>query len=67
MASGLISGFDVRGFWSAVFGALIISLVNWVLSSLLGDYLGGGHVGKGGEPPEPDYIDLEKKDDGSRE
>jgi putative membrane protein len=29
MASGVIDGFDVQGFWPAVFGALIISLVSW--------------------------------------
>ena len=33
MASGIISGFSVTGFWSAVFGALIISAVNWMLNS----------------------------------
>jgi putative membrane protein len=35
MASGLIEGFDVYGFWTAVFGALIISLVSWLLNSYI--------------------------------
>jgi len=51
MASGVISGFDVQGFWSAVFGSLIISLVSWLLSSFINEQ---GRV---------EYIDLKKRDD----
>ena len=32
MVSGLIRGFDVYGFWPAVIGSLVISLVNGLLS-----------------------------------
>ena len=35
MASGVIPGFSVSGFWPAVFGALIISIVSWLLNSLI--------------------------------
>jgi len=35
MASGLIAGFTVTGFWTAVFGSLLISLANWVLTALI--------------------------------
>ncbi len=49
MASGVISGFDVRGFWPAVLGSLIISIVSWVLNSLVSDR---GRV---------EYIDLKKR------
>lgn len=31
----LVSGFHVGGFWSAVFGALLYSIVSWALSTLL--------------------------------
>lgn len=31
----LVSGFHVAGFWSAVFGALLYSIVSWALSTLL--------------------------------
>jgi len=55
MASGVISGFMVHGFWSAVFGSLVISLVNWFLSSFLSG------VGERGRIEEKDFIDLEKK------
>jgi putative membrane protein len=37
MASGVIGGFEVNGFWPAVFGALIISLVSWLLNMLIND------------------------------
>jgi putative membrane protein len=37
MASGVIPGFEVHGFWPALFGSLIISLASWLLSSLIND------------------------------
>lgn len=46
MASGVITGFEVDGFWSAVFGSLLISLISWLLTSFIGNR---GTV---------DYIDL---------
>ncbi len=49
MASGVIGGFEVRGFWTAVFGALIISLVSWALNTFIGE---SGRV---------DVIDLTHK------
>jgi len=30
-----IDGFHVAGFWSGVFGAIVYSLISWVLASLL--------------------------------
>ena len=44
MASGVISGFVVRGFWTAVFGSLLISVVSWLLSSFITDQGQVGHV-----------------------
>ena len=32
LAGGLVPGFIVGGFWNAFFGAIIVSIVNWVLS-----------------------------------
>jgi putative membrane protein len=37
MASGVIAGVQVEGFWSAVFGSIIISLVSWALTSFIAD------------------------------
>lgn len=44
MASGVISGFVVRGFWTAVFGSFLISVVSWLLSSFVNDRGQVGHV-----------------------
>ena len=37
MASGVIDGFEVRGFWPALLGALIISLVSWGLNIFINE------------------------------
>ena len=37
MASGVITGFEVYGFWSAVFGSLLISIVSWFLTSFINE------------------------------
>lgn len=33
--SGLVAGFQVAGFWSAVGGALVYSIISWALSALI--------------------------------
>ncbi len=55
MASGLIAGFEVDGFWTAVFGSLLISIVSWLLNS---------YISKQGTV---EYIDLKRKGDGKWE
>jgi len=37
MVSGVISGLSVDGFWAALFGSLLISLVSWLLTSLINE------------------------------
>jgi putative membrane protein len=49
MVSGVVPGFYVHGFWSAVFGSVIISLVSWLLSSFVNER---GRIS---------YIELKKK------
>lgn len=51
-ASLLIPGFEVHGFWAAVFGSLIISVVNWIISALISDR---------GRVERVDVIDLKKR------
>jgi putative membrane protein len=46
MASALISGFDVHGFWTAVFGSLIITVVSFGINVLIS------------EKGQVDYIEL---------
>ena len=48
MVSGVIPGFDVDGFWSGLFGSLLISLTSWIITSFINDR---GTV---------EYIDLKK-------
>jgi len=52
MVSGVIGGFEVHGFWSALLGSLVISIVSWLLSSFINEQ---GRVG---------YTDLRKRRDG---
>ncbi len=37
LTSELVSGFEVHGFWPAFFGALLISVVSWVLNAFVSD------------------------------
>jgi putative membrane protein len=52
MASGIIPGFEVHGFWTAVIGSLIISVISWLLNSFISDR---------GRVERVEYIDLTKK------
>ena len=52
IASELIPGFTVHGFWTAVFGALIIGAVSWLLNAFVG---GQGKVQR------TSYVDLQKR------
>ena len=54
MASGIIPGFEVQGFWTAVIGSLIISVISWLLNSFISDR---------GRVERVEYIDLTKKGD----
>jgi putative membrane protein len=49
MISGVVEGFQVQGFWTAIFGSLIISLVSFALNTLISEK---GNI---------DVIDLHKK------
>ena len=37
LTAALVTGFDIAGFWSMLFGALIVSVVSWMLNGLLLD------------------------------
>lgn len=51
MASGIIPGFQVIGFWSTVFGAIVISIVNWFLNMVVADTTRPGRMRR--PPPGP--------------
>jgi len=72
MASGVIPGFNVHGFWTAVIGSLIISIVSWLLNSFISDqgsvtYINVKHQSAKRNierrPENSDAIDLENKGD----
>ncbi|RLB08085.1 MAG: phage holin family protein [Deltaproteobacteria bacterium] len=35
LVAALVRGFQVNGLWGAVFGSILISIVSWILSSLV--------------------------------
>jgi putative membrane protein len=37
LTSVLVKGFDVHGFWAALFGALLVSVVSWAVTAFLSD------------------------------
>ena len=37
LTSALVKGFDVHGFWSAVFGSVLVSVVSWLLTTSVSD------------------------------
>jgi len=37
LTAALVPGFDLSGFFAAFFGALVVTLVSWVVSALLAD------------------------------
>jgi len=37
LTSQLVKGFTVRGFWAALFGAIIVSAVSWAVTASLSD------------------------------
>jgi putative membrane protein len=37
LTAAIVPGFDIAGFWSMLFGALIVSIVSWILNGLLLD------------------------------
>ena len=68
MASGVIPGFDVYGFWTAIFGSLLISIISWLLNSFISEQgkLTSIHIKRRADvrtQDNDDTIDLEHKGD----
>jgi putative membrane protein len=61
MVSGIIRGFDVRGFWPAVFGSFVISAVSWVLTTLIRERTSVPSSPQAPHSDDSDIIDLEDK------
>ena len=68
LASGVIPGFDVYGFWTAISGSLLISVISWLLNSFISEKgtLTSIHTKRGPDErlkAQDDTIDLEHKGD----
>jgi putative membrane protein len=68
MASGMITGFEVVGFWSAIFGSLLISVFSWLLNSFINDRgtvtsFDAEHRARHRPRVDNNTIDLERKKD----
>jgi putative membrane protein len=62
MASALIPGFDIVGFWPAVLAALIISGVDWLLTRVVSRLRPPERPGPGAESSDPgSVIDLKDR------
>jgi len=68
MASGLIPGFDVYGFWTAIFGSFLISVISWLLNAFISEQgtvtsINVKHGRNAARGDQDDTIDLEHKGD----
>jgi len=54
MVTVIVPGFEVHGFWTAIFGALIVSVISGLLNAFISNR---------GRVERSDYIDLEKRGD----
>ncbi|TLY23250.1 MAG: phage holin family protein [Nitrospirae bacterium] len=61
LTSWLVKGFEVQGFWPAVFGAMLVSVVSWLVNAFLSDQ--GQVVVITGHRrfPDGDVIDISPK------
>ena len=58
LTSLMVKGFEVHGFWASVFGALIISVVSWAVTTLLSDRGQVVVITHHKRFPEGDVIDI---------
>jgi putative membrane protein len=57
LVAHIVPGFKIENFFSAFLGSLVISFVSWLANSFISNH-------KIDKPDKPDYVDLEKGDDG---
>jgi putative membrane protein len=57
LVAHIVPGFKIENFFSAFLGSLVISFVSWLANSFISNH----RIDK---PDKPDYVDLEKGDDG---
>ena len=58
LTSWLVTGFEVHGFWPAVFGAMLVSVVSWVVNGFLSDRGQVVVITRHKRLPDGDVIDI---------
>jgi putative membrane protein len=53
VVGSLVPGFHVDGFWQAFFGAVVVSLVSWLLNGVFGSHDGQDRMVRNEPPPKP--------------
>jgi len=61
LTSELVKGFEVHGFWPAVFGALFVSVVSWLVNAFLSVQGQVVVITRHKRFPEGDVIDISPK------
>src|SRR5437867_7030289 len=61
LTSWLVKGFEVHGFWPVVFGAMLVSVVSWLLNALLSDRRLVVVLSRPKRSPGGDVIDISPK------
>jgi putative membrane protein len=61
LTSWLVKGFEVHGFWPAVFGAMLVSVVSWLLNAFLNDRGQVVVITRHKRFPDGDVIDISPK------
>jgi putative membrane protein len=58
LTSWLVKGFEVQGFWPAVFGAMLVSVVSWLVNAFLNDQGQVVVITRHKRFPDGDVIDI---------
>src|SRR5712692_3445038 len=58
LTSWLVKGFEVHGFWPAVFGAMLVSVVSWLANAFLNDRGQVVVITRHKRFPDGDVIDI---------
>jgi putative membrane protein len=61
LTSWLVKGFEVQGFWPAVFGALLVSVVSWLVNAFFSDRGQVVVITSHKRFPDGDVIDISPK------
>ena len=61
LTSAVVPGFDVRGFWPAFWGALLVSALSWVVNGFVSDRGRVSIITERDQPPPRDWRALPRR------